>query len=240
MSSRMDKYNSMNTSRRSRNKELYENLYSDTNYSNSVVIDDSQEIDINKIKELVDRENANNNKRPPKTLDYDYDDIEYNKDDDNKIYDINEVLKNAKNKRDIIEEASEKRKKNYKYQSLYLEEELAKTKKVYDKLVQEETELLDIMNTLTNVPTTNSDPYKDLTTDANKFKTCTVEVKQIDDEDTTKYNSNTFMFDTKDFVKGNIKEEDTSSNKFVKFLIFLLIVGIIVCAYFVITKYIMK
>ena len=43
--------NKSRESRTSKNKQLYNNLYNDTNYSNMVVIDDSNEIDINKIKE---------------------------------------------------------------------------------------------------------------------------------------------------------------------------------------------
>ena len=58
MSTRMDKYSSIssNESRSSRNKKLYEELYDTMNYTNSVVIDQSKEIDISKIKEIVDKE----------------------------------------------------------------------------------------------------------------------------------------------------------------------------------------
>ena len=54
----MDKYlsNNSNESRSSRNKKLYDELYNTMNYTNSVVIDQSKEIDISKIKEIVDKE----------------------------------------------------------------------------------------------------------------------------------------------------------------------------------------
>ena len=67
-------------------------------------------------------------------------------------------------------------------------------------------------NTLTNVNgETKKDPYKDLTSEANKFTTGSVEVKQIesikqedeekdDNGDTTEYSTNTFMFNKKDFI----------------------------------------
>ena len=55
MGYRTEKYNS-NFSRSEKNKELYNDLYKDTNYSNMVVIDDSNEIDINKIKQIIDKE----------------------------------------------------------------------------------------------------------------------------------------------------------------------------------------
>ena len=45
MGTRMEKYSSGNdvTTRASRNRQLYEDLYSDTSYNNSVVLDDSKE-----------------------------------------------------------------------------------------------------------------------------------------------------------------------------------------------------
>ena len=263
MNSRMDKYSintdagSTNTSRSSRNKKLYEDLYSDTSYNNSVVLDDSKEIDINKIKEIIDRENKNEKKKNVRPTTDIYEDIEIIKEEvSDKVYDINEVLKEAKNKRDILEEANEKRKTNAKYQShLEIEKELEKTRQVYDKLLQEETELLDIMNTLTNVPTNNgTNAYKDLTSEANKFKTGTVEVKPVTKEvtqtvttkqdnvkDTTEYSTNTFMFDKRDFVtEDSLKEHMEGTNKFIKFLIFLLSIAIILGAYYVITTYVLK
>ena len=249
MNSRMEKYssNNTNTSRSSRNKKLYEDLYSDTSYNNSVVLDDSKEIDIAKIKEIINRENNNQkrkNNRPTTDL---YEELNIKKQEDTqKVYDINEVLKEAKSKRDIIEDANEKRKTNYKYKShLDIEEELAKTRKVYDKLLQEETELLDIMNTLTNVPTNKGvDSYKDLTSEANKFTTGTVDVKKINDnvnEDSEEYSTNTFMFDKRDFItEDSLKEHLSETNKFIKFLIFLVTVAILLAAYYVITTYILK
>ena len=140
MGYRTEKYNS-NFSRSEKNKELYNDLYKDTNYSNMVVIDDSNEIDINKIKQIIDKEKrptreTNNNDFYSSLKDY------YqisDKEEPKKTYDINEVLRDAKNKRDIIEEANEKRKiENYKFKSnLDLENELAKTRKVYNDLVKE-------------------------------------------------------------------------------------------------------
>ena len=254
MNSRMDKYSQEETtSRSSRNKRLYDELYSDTSYNNSVVLDDSKEIDIAKIKEIIDREKNREKKRTTKPTTNIYDDLDVIKEEVNeKVYDINKVLQEAKSKRDILEEANEKRKINYKYKGhLDIERELEKTRKVYDKLLQEETELLDIMNTLTNVPKSdNTDAYKDLTSEANKFKTGTVEVKEITrentkvdpvDDDSTEYSTNTFMFDKKDFVSGDSLEEHLKgTNKFIKFLFFLLTIAILLGAYYIITKYILK
>ena len=50
LKTRLSRYeNSDSLSRVDRNKTLYDDMYENTNYSNMVVIDDSNEIDINKI-----------------------------------------------------------------------------------------------------------------------------------------------------------------------------------------------
>ena len=246
----MDKYVDESGSRSARNKKLYEELYNTGTYTNSVVIDQSKEIDISKIKEIIDREkNTTEKKNRP---DINFDDVEKGKLEE-KVYDINEVLKSAKEKRDIIEEASEKR-KNSKYEShLDIEEELSKTRKVYDKILQEETELLDIMNTLANVQAegnVNTNTYKDITSDSIKQKTATVQkvelpedkIEKIDDDgkETTEYSTNTFMFSKKDFDSGELEEEIKESNGFIKLLIALLIIAIILGAYYIVTTYILK
>ena len=112
MKSRLDKYdNKESFSRVNKNQNLYDDIYSNTNYSNMVVIDDSNEIDISKIKEIIDKQ-KNVNKRVDKTpnLEKEYDSIVPPKNYENKLYDINEVLKEAKSQRDIMEDANEKRK----------------------------------------------------------------------------------------------------------------------------------
>ena len=244
----MDKYVDETSSRSARNKKLYEELYNTGTYSNSVVIDQSKEIDISKIKEIIDKEKNNSEKK--NRPDINFDDVT-KKELEQKVYDINEVLKSAKEKRDIIEEASEKR-KNSKYEShLDIEEELSKTRKVYDKILQEETELLDIMNTLANVQAEGStNSYKDITSDSIKQKTATVQkvelpedkIEKIDDDgkETTEYSTNTFMFSKKDFDSEELEEEIKESNGFIKLLIALLIIAIILGAYYIVTTYILK
>ena len=100
LDSRMDKYRSNQTSgatsRSSRNRKLYDEIYSNTEYSNSVVLDDSKEIDINVIKEIIDKQEIKEEKRNARpTLDF-YQDLKIlNEEVDEKVYDINEVLKES-------------------------------------------------------------------------------------------------------------------------------------------------
>lgn len=256
MASRMDKYQSNNESRTSRNRKLYDDIYSDTSYSNSVILDDTKEIDIEKIKELINKEKKLEDKKVMKpTIDLsEFEELKTTSEE--KIYDINEVLKDAKSKRNILEEANEKKKMysdSYKAH-LDIDEELAKSKNVYDKLVQEETELLDIMNTLTGVTVNeDKDAYKDLTTEANKYNTGTINTKQIKpieetnieesktNTKTAEYNTNTFMFDKRDFVSN--EEVESSLRKtsiFIKILLFLVVVSLILIGYYIVKKYVLK
>lgn len=251
MKSRMDKYNNDMLSRSSKNKHLYEDLYTNTNYTNTVVIDDSNEIDISKIKEIIDNEKKDKKiPREAKLSANIYDGITTIKDEPiEKIYDINQVLKEAKEKRDIIEEANEKRKRehyNLKTNE-QLEDELAKTRKVYQSLIKEEKELLNIMNTLTNVSSADIalDLFEDLKPSDNEKnidKSQTVNIKQItNDDDSREYSTDTFMFNTRDFEGiESLKNDVKKTNLFIKILIFVLTVVIVCISIFVIKKYLIK
>ena len=158
------------------------------------------------------------------------------------MYDINEVLKEAKSRRDIIEEANEKRKiENYRFND-NLQEELSKTRKVYENLIKEEKELLNLMNTMTNVTSDDiaSDMFQDLTKDDNLTEVLdekdSVDIKQISD-DSTEYSTDTFMFNTKDFEGlDSIKEDVMKTNIFIKILIAIVIICVIAGIAFIIFK----
>ncbi len=259
MMSRMDRYNNINDnntlSRSKKNKELYEDLYSNTNYSNMVVIDDSNEIDISKIKEIIDMERKDKKVKKDVKIDPNiYSDLPKFEDDyPKKLYDINEVLKEAKNKRDIIEEANEKRKReHYNLKTnKQIEEELAKTRKVYQDLVKEEKQLLNIMNTLTNVNTTDLalDLFEDLKPSGDTIVTKPIDntktslnIKKVDNnEDSTEYSTDTFMFDAKDFESINsMKDEVKRTNLFIKILIFIVTVILVIMGIILINKYLIS
>ncbi len=257
MISRVDKYNknNQNLSRSMKNKDLYDEVYADTNYSNMVVIDDSNEIDISKIKEIIDNEKKKERtyKEERKITDI-YDGVPVLEEEKpKKTYDINEVLREAKSKRDIIEDAGEKRKiQNYNFKTNEeLEAELAKTRQVYENLVKEEKELLNIMNTLTNVsdkdlaldmfsdlkPTDDTIVTKPVNSNEN-----TVNVRQItNDDDSKEYSTDTFMFDTKDFegVK-HIRNDVKKTSAFIKVLIFILSTVFVLALAFIVYKYVLK
>ena len=237
LKTRLSKYeDNSNLSRVDRNQNLYDDMYENTNYSNMVVIDDSNEIDINKIKEIIDKEKNKKTREEKNRFDKEeYDSIVPTniEADNNKIYDINEVLKKAKEKRNIIEEANEKRKlENYRFNN-NLEEELSKTRKVYENLIKEEKELLNLMNTMTNVSSTSiaNDMFQDLTGNDNFTEVLDnitdVGIKKIDN-DTTEYSTDTFMFNTKDFEDlDDIRNDVKKSSIFIKVLIIFIILAIL-------------
>ena len=246
MSTRMDKYtsSSSNESRSSRNKKLYEELYDTMNYTNSVVIDQSKEIDISKIKEIVDKERKLSEKKEQRpSINFEELNNRQTEEDNKKVYNINEVLKEAKEKRDIISDASEKRKNSRYDPHMEINDELKETRKVYDKLIQEETELLDIMNTLTSVKTSTNikEAYKDITTESKKIEIPKEEpAEEQEEKKTQEYSTNTFMFSKKDFVDSELEESLKGTNGFIKALIVILIIGVIIAAYYIIKTYILK
>ena len=237
LKSRLSKYEkNENFSRVNRNQNLYDDMYSNTNYTNMVVIDDSNEIDINKIKELLDKENEKKTRQSKNNFSMqEYDSIVPIKQDEeeNKLYDINEVLREAKEKRDIIDEAKEKSKiQNYKFKE-NLDEELSKTRKVYENLIKEEKELLNLMNTMTNKSSVDiaNDMFQDLTKDENLTEVLDdslgVNIKQLDN-DTTEYSTDTFMFNTKDFEGlEDLKNDVKRTNIFIKILILIVVVVVL-------------
>ena len=235
MKSRLSKYeNGNNFSRVDRNQNLYDDMYSNTDYSNMVVIDDSNEIDISKIKEIIDSENTKVSRASKNNFNKEeYDSIAPVKADEPKVYDINEVLKEAKSRRDIFEEATEKSKiENYKFND-NLDEELSKTRKVYENLIKEEKELLNIMNTMTNMTSEDiaNDMFQDLTRDDNLTEildnNTDVNIKQIDN-DTTEYSTDTFMFNTKDFEgMDSLRNDVRRTNLFIKILIVIVVLALI-------------
>ena len=65
-------------------------MYSNTDYSNMVVIDDSNEIDISKIKEIIDGENTKVTRASKNNFNKEeYDSITPVKMEEPKLYDIN-------------------------------------------------------------------------------------------------------------------------------------------------------
>ena len=149
-----------------------------------------------------------------------------------------------------MEDANEKRKiQNYKFKE-NLDDELSKTRKVYESLVKEEKELLNIMNTLTNVSSVDiaKDMFNDLTEDSEKTQLIKptdladkVDVRKVPDENTEEYSTDTFMFNTKDFDKlEDLKDNVRKTSTFIKILIIMLVIIVLAGLGFLVYKFLLK
>ena len=164
MKSRMDKYYSENElmQRTSKNDSLYDELYREkqTLSDNMVVLNDADEIDINKIKSMIDsRENYKRAKKfedvvsptnniKDEEIDYKFDEI----DDSN--YDINEIIEK---KRSTNEEENRVRKLDTKYESTM--EELS------EEFLTHEQQLRDLFDTVTQTNLAKTDLFSNLRED---------------------------------------------------------------------------
>ena len=139
--------------------------------------------------------------------------------------------------------------KNYKFNE-NLDEELSKTRKVYESLVKEEKELLNIMNTLTNVSSVDlaKDIFNDLTEDSEKTQLIKptdladkVDVRKVPDENTEEYSTDTFMFSSKDFDDiSDLRESVRKSSTFIKILIVLVVLIVLAGAGFIVYNFFIK
>ena len=151
MKSRMDRYYKDEDvmQRTSKNDSLYEELYRQKQIprSNITVIDNVNEIDITKIKSMVDsRENyrrVRNYENITNPIDtYRKSEINYHFDEiDNSNYDINEILKNKRSNK-TYDSTKVRRINNIEYDIMSRREE-----NVNDEIDNHEKQLIDIFNT---------------------------------------------------------------------------------------------
>lgn len=275
MQSRMDKYQTSDRKKYERSKkntklyeDVYDDIYRDTTYRNMEVIDSAKEIDLNKLKNMLDDKYDT---RQYRTLrNYSAEDIEM----DNKplftkgrqkVHDINEILNEAKSKRAFIEEAREKQK--------YMEFSESRNRKYddrYDEMENEEKELEELINTIA-IPKQNEDTndaldmFEELKGSDNTIVTNPIEASfEIDDKEVTIEKTSTedlknnlektlvkadrnFYTDSNMFTKNDFEDFSTltrelkrSSRTKIVFIIILILVILGVLAYFGITKFMIK
>ena len=171
MKSRMDKYKGLNdsvdannevgrTSRVSRNQELYKEVsYAeldnfDLNSNVSILGDNTANIDIGKIRDILDEKY---NEGPKKKSLGDTDEIELPKInlDETREYDINSILAKAKEEKEFDYEEDRLKKLNEDAESILKDIDLDEEEydreesKVINKAKTDEAELLDLINTIT-------------------------------------------------------------------------------------------
>ena len=166
MRSRMDRYNTTSknntsTSRSTKNKELYDTVGSNTRYTTFTNVRDANAIELNgNMKNYNTRENYQKvkdyysyNKEPKKKQELEEFNYWY-QDRDNKIYDINSVIDEAKKNRKDTDELEGKRKlknENYNILSSLNKEELEKyLEQKKNSTRPDKEELKELINTITS------------------------------------------------------------------------------------------
>lgn len=263
MQSRMSKYNTSEHKKLERTvkntrlyEDVYDDMYRDTTYKNMEIIDSAKEINLNRLKDILD---DNYDTRQYRTMG------KYAKLEDidvkpnalkkkNKIYDINEIINEAKNKRSFLEEAKEKQKymdyakRNSKYEERYKE------------LKKEEKELEELINTMVvskNEKDTNDAlDLLDLKGNENTIVTNPIETdlnKDVVEDDITKTSTlsspgkvdKTFYTDSNMFTKNDFedftgirRQLNNKTSKKKVFIILLIVVILLVSAYLIYTNFI--
>jgi len=159
MKSRMEKYYNQNeefVGRRAKNEKLYREKDYSVYSSNETVIDTNNEIDITKLKNIIQsREDYQRTKSYRNMLSdkkFDYDDIEVEEDNyEEKNYDINALLQKVKDEKDTIDEKDKMRKlRNTQYDILSNLDIKSKKNKSSNDLEQQKEDLKDLINSITN------------------------------------------------------------------------------------------
>ncbi len=239
MKTRMEKYHKENNEaprREEKNSFLYEEIYVDKKdpTSNITLIDNVNEIDINKIKEMISSRETYKKSRDYSNIigieEKKNEKISVDLDESNtKDYDINELIKK---KKDGFEEDSEKIRKisNTQYDIL---KGLSINSKESDFFTQEK-DLSQMMEKITDVEEKTLDLFRDLKgNDDEEITSSSINNRKLD----IKSNSNTFQFDKDDFedINSNINSEKSFSKKIT--LIFLIVIAILIGIFYLVSQY---
>lgn len=266
MQSRMDRYRDIEDKKFERSKkntklyeDVYDDMYRDTNYQNMKVIDTAKEINIDKLKNILD---DNYDTRQYRTLrNYDIGDTDSLKKssisrNEKRSYDINEIISEAKNRRTFMEEAKEKQKyidfKNAiegNYDTKY--EESKEEEKKLENLIntvsisnenKEESSSFDILSDLKGSDNTIVTNPVEASFDSLDNVSVLTETKNL--EKTLVKADKTFYTDSNMFTKNDFEDFSTLSRSLGKkrgakklIIIIIILVLLAVLLYFGITKF---
>lgn len=243
MASRMEKYyqsNIRNNDRTSKNQDLYNKIYSEKEYTNveGVITSSSpNEIDINKIRELLKSQEKKNSivKEARVNSNLDYDDPL----DEEKKYDIKEILDKARDERD--DKAPDYRSlKNTEYNIL----KAIKLDADKPDFQSEADELKELINTITSTSLLNKLGDRELSLellndlrsntmigDSKSIRSIIEEEKTIEKEENPEidksFYTSSLNFKNKDFEQlKDINNSLEKNNKLIKFMLAILIIVI--------------
>ena len=215
MKSRMEKYYNKNeefVGRTTKNEKLYNQKDYSVYSSNETIIDTNNEIDITKLKNIIqsreDYQRAKSYRNMLNDKKFDYDDIQVEEDNyEEKNYDINALLKKVKEEKDTIEEKDKIRKlRNTQYDILSNLDIKSKKEKKIDSIEQQKEDLKDLINSITH----NNINNKELDTDEDPLGLLS------DLKATNKILENPISNDDIVPAQKNINEEQTNQEKQIK------------------------
>ena len=234
MKSRMDKYYKEEElmQRTSKNDFLYDELYKEKQIpsNNVTVLDNVNEIDITKIKAMVDKRENYSKIRDYNSVinnvdDYKNDEVQYNYEEiDESNYDINEIIKKKKNTAENSDKVRRISNKDYEMlSSLEMDDE----DKEFDSinLSGHEKQLKDLYDTITNIGE-NTDLFANLKDD----------VEEEDKESKEEENESSFFTSTS---KINVDDfgEDEEKNNSVLYIVIAIVTLLIAAALIIYFKF---
>lgn len=245
MNSRMERYYKDRNTRSKRNKDLYGDIYSEAKYTNIegiASIDNANEIDITKIKEMLqNRENYQKTRQYRRLTEREEPEektaIPEPKTTEIPSYDIRDVLNKARESKKPDDK--ERVLKNTQYDIL---KDLNLKKEAVEEDLKEEDELKELIHTITNTSMLNkmggselaTDVLKDLTGDDNTSVGEVNSVKEIISEkkELNMNNSmdNSFFTSSLKLSKKDFDNGETSSKHIVTKIIIVLLILVIIGA----------
>ena len=239
MASRMDRYRgaeSNTNSRSSRNKNLYNTMYSFDRYSNIegvASMDNANSVDISKVRELLESKEKIQRERQYRRLSNEVDDLSISRkryeEDTDRSFDVNDVLKSAKEKKEPDNKERVLNNTNYDI----LKKLNLKSEGVKDDLKQE-SDLKELIETIANTSMLNKNEdinmFNDLVSDDTKVGDVKDITEFIDKNEKTMDDSfftHSVKIKKADFV-GSTKKGG-GAKKFFIVLFVLLILASIVC-----------
>ena len=251
MKTRMDKYTETPNlkSRTAKNKELYEQIKNtdiekyDINSNATIIEEDVNAIDVNKIKDMLDRRYRET--LPKKTIEYKEEEIEQ-KIQDTKEYDINAILEKAK-KTQNVDYDRERLKKVHDTQYDILKN-LNIEEKNTEEIEETEENIMNLINTITNLElkhkestgnTTALDLLSDLSdndTDA-VYKTMELDKEKISERTEENVDEEDLSIEQKYDDFKELEKDLKSNNIAIKIVTIVIIIILLIFVFIFINNY---
>ena len=272
MKSRMDKYqnsssNNENIKRTKKNQDLYSDFYSNTKYTNLDSYEDDPAVDfysssrnmnkrgdyqkIKDYKNLIPSKEIHSKEKKKKYLE-----------EDNKVYDINSIIANAKkNRKDQEEELERKRKLRNSQYNIFEGTTLEELKERKKKIEEEKEKIDEMINTISSEQLRNDidhelekDLFSDLMPTQTKKEALAENVKQLmketeenkeeeqkeptlEDIDRSFYTKSMDLSDADFEMDDELEQELNKNHTFLKIILILILFAVIgVAVYLIMTR----